>query len=278
VEVIPAELHRDVKDRYDGKPVARLWVAQEQFRPLRVERWVGAGRDLVEPPRHEARADAAEGGPVLLDDALPTVLDLPVGPRSGQNSVSQPWRAGDFRDPTGRVVRQTVHEIVEKRGYWRERVLKVSLSDGAVACHQVWTPGRPWPESIRAWSGVEPRPPFVYETRLRVWSKRPYMAWLGTFFLIFGFAAQGLFTMRFVVQWIASERAGRSVIPMAFWYLSLSGGFMLLAYAVYRMDPVFIVGQSTGVLIYVRNVWFRLKERGAAAPKTDAGAPAEPAR
>jgi lipid-A-disaccharide synthase-like uncharacterized protein len=104
------------------------------------------------------------------------------------------------------------------------------------------------------------------------------MAWLGTFFLIFGFAAQGLFTMRFVVQWIASERAGRSVIPMAFWYLSLSGGFMLLAYAVYRMDPVFIVGQSTGVLIYVRNVWFRLKERGAAAPKTDAGAPAEPAR
>jgi lipid-A-disaccharide synthase-like uncharacterized protein len=70
-----------------------------------------------------------------------------------------------------------------------------------------------------------------------------------------------MFTMRFVVQWIASERAGRSVIPMAFWYLSFAGGAMLLTYAIYRLDPVFILGQSFGVVIYTRNVWFRLRER-----------------
>jgi lipid-A-disaccharide synthase-like uncharacterized protein len=59
------------------------------------------------------------------------------------------------------------------------------------------------------------------------------------------------------VQWLASEKAGRSVFPMAFWYLSLSGGFLLLLYAIYRRDPVFIIGQSTGTFIYLRNIHLR---------------------
>ena len=69
-----------------------------------------------------------------------------------------------------------------------------------------------------------------------------------------GFAAQFLFTMRFVVQWIASERAKRSVMPVVFWYFSLAGGLILLAYAIYRRDPVFVLGQSLGVFIYLRNL------------------------
>ena len=77
----------------------------------------------------------------------------------------------------------------------------------------------------------------------------------------FGFAAQLLFFLRFLVQWIASERAGKSVMPTAFWYLSLSGGVMLFTYAIYRRDPVFIAGQSLGVLIYVRNIVLINKHR-----------------
>jgi len=73
--------------------------------------------------------------------------------------------------------------------------------------------------------------------------------------LILGFFAQALFASRFLVQWIASERAKASVMPVAFWYLSLGGALMLLAYAIHRRDPVFILGQSTGTLIYVRNLY-----------------------
>jgi lipid-A-disaccharide synthase-like uncharacterized protein len=76
-----------------------------------------------------------------------------------------------------------------------------------------------------------------------------------------GFAAQGLFTMRFVVQWIASERAGRSVIPLAFWIFSIGGGVLLLVYALYRKDPVFIAGQAFGVFVYLRNLFFVMRER-----------------
>jgi lipid-A-disaccharide synthase-like uncharacterized protein len=76
------------------------------------------------------------------------------------------------------------------------------------------------------------------------------LAWV-----IFGFCAQLMFTARFLVQWIASERAKSSVMPVAFWYFSLIGGAMLLAYAVYRRDPVFMLGQSLGVVIYSRNLW-----------------------
>jgi lipid-A-disaccharide synthase-like uncharacterized protein len=76
-----------------------------------------------------------------------------------------------------------------------------------------------------------------------------------------GFVAQGLFTMRFAVQWIASERAGRSVVPMAFWVFSIGGGILLLIYALHRRDPVFIAGQGLGVFIYLRNLQFVLRER-----------------
>jgi lipid-A-disaccharide synthase-like uncharacterized protein len=74
--------------------------------------------------------------------------------------------------------------------------------------------------------------------------------------VILGFVAQGFFTMRFVVQWIASERARKSVIPVAFWFFSIGGGVLLLIYALYRRDPVFIAGQALGLLVYVRNLYF----------------------
>ncbi len=73
------------------------------------------------------------------------------------------------------------------------------------------------------------------------------MAWVGV-------AGQTLFSARFVVQWLASERQRKSVIPVAFWYLSLVGGLLTLIYAVWRKDPVFTVAQSTGLLVYTRNL------------------------
>jgi lipid-A-disaccharide synthase-like uncharacterized protein len=79
--------------------------------------------------------------------------------------------------------------------------------------------------------------------------------------LAIGFLGQGLFASRFLVQWLASEARRRSVIPTAFWYLSISGGLILLCYAIYRQDPVFIVGQCTGVFIYSRNLYFVRQER-----------------
>ena len=76
-----------------------------------------------------------------------------------------------------------------------------------------------------------------------------------------GLLGQALFTARFLVQWIVSEKAGKSVVPVVFWYFSISGGLVLLAYAIYRADPVFILGQSTGVIIYARNLLLIRKER-----------------
>jgi lipid-A-disaccharide synthase-like uncharacterized protein len=76
-----------------------------------------------------------------------------------------------------------------------------------------------------------------------------------------GFVAQALFSARFLVQWIASERARRSIIPIAFWWFSIGGGILLFIYSLYRRDPVFIVGQGGGLLIYVRNVMFVLREQ-----------------
>ncbi|MGQ3672811.1 lipid-A-disaccharide synthase N-terminal domain-containing protein [Xanthobacter sp. TB0136] len=81
--------------------------------------------------------------------------------------------------------------------------------------------------------------------------------------MILGFVAQFMFTMRFVVQWVASERAQRSVIPFAFWTFSLGGGTLLLIYAIYRRDPVFIAGQALSTFIYIRNLQFALRERRA---------------
>lgn len=83
--------------------------------------------------------------------------------------------------------------------------------------------------------------------------------------LAIGFFGQAFFFSRFLVQWIASERAGRSVIPMAFWYLSLGGGVTLFVYALHIGDPVFILGQSCGAFIYLRNLYFRLREEPATA-------------
>lgn len=73
---------------------------------------------------------------------------------------------------------------------------------------------------------------------------------------LIGFGGQALFGSRFLVQWIATERRRQSVVPTAFWYLSLFGGLTLLSYAISINDPVFITGQSFGVLVYSRNLWF----------------------
>jgi lipid-A-disaccharide synthase-like uncharacterized protein len=83
--------------------------------------------------------------------------------------------------------------------------------------------------------------------------------------ILIGYVAQILFAMRFVVQWIASERAGRSVIPNAFWFFSIGGGIMLLGYALYRKDPVFIIGQAFGVFVYLRNLQFVMRSGGQGA-------------
>ena len=74
--------------------------------------------------------------------------------------------------------------------------------------------------------------------------------------LTIGLLGQALFSARFLVQWIASERRRRSVVPRVFWYFSVGGGLTLLAYAIYRRDPVFIIGQSAGLVVYARNLWF----------------------
>jgi lipid-A-disaccharide synthase-like uncharacterized protein len=75
-----------------------------------------------------------------------------------------------------------------------------------------------------------------------------------TIWLVVGFLGQATFSMRFLVQWWRSERAGRSVVPTSFWHLSLGGGLLLLFYAIHRRDPVFILGQVTGILVYLRNL------------------------
>src|SRR5512134_3029987 len=96
-------------------------------------------------------------------------------------------------------------------------------------------------------------------------------AWLGI-----GFLAQLLFAMRFLVQWVASERARRSVVPEVFWYFSLLGGVLLFAYALYRIDPVFILGQGLGLLIYARNVHLIAQDRRRMSESALlAGVPAE---
>ena len=86
-----------------------------------------------------------------------------------------------------------------------------------------------------------------------------------TTWLAVGFLGQLLFSMRFVVQWLSSERHGRSHIPLAFWYFSVAGGATLLSYAIYIQEPVFIVGQGAGLLIYFRNLYLIFRERRAAA-------------
>jgi lipid-A-disaccharide synthase-like uncharacterized protein len=93
-----------------------------------------------------------------------------------------------------------------------------------------------------------------------------------TLWLAIGFLGQGLFFGRWVIQWIVSEQRAESRVPVAFWYMSLIGGLITLAYAIYRKDPVFIAGQSIGALVYIRNLM--LIYRQGSQPETKAIPPA----
>ena len=86
--------------------------------------------------------------------------------------------------------------------------------------------------------------------------------WLGV-----GLLGQAFFSARFLVQWIASERRQQSVVPVHFWYFSIGGGLTLLAYAIYRLDPVFILGQGAGLLVYARNLYFLRRAPLASHPR-----------
>ena len=96
----------------------------------------------------------------------------------------------------------------------------------------------------------------------------------GNSWLIIGFAGQALFTLRFLAQWISSERARKSTVPVAFWWLSLAGGVVLFAYALHRRDPVFALGQGAGLAIYARNLVLIGRQRrqsGQVAPAASRG-------
>ncbi len=87
-----------------------------------------------------------------------------------------------------------------------------------------------------------------------------------TGWLVVGLLGQAGFSARFAVQWLASERRGESVIPMSFWWLSLAGGTLLLAYALHRRDPVFVLGQAAGLVIYARNLVLRRRRPHTGSP------------
>src|SRR5215467_13006622 len=82
-----------------------------------------------------------------------------------------------------------------------------------------------------------------------------------SWWVLLGYAGQSLFAMRLLVQWLASDRVGRSVMPVAFWFFSIGGGMLLLVYALYVRDPVFIIGQGLGLFVYLRNLHFVFRER-----------------
>ncbi|MDB5579514.1 MAG: hypothetical protein JWR80_4690 [Bradyrhizobium sp.] len=89
------------------------------------------------------------------------------------------------------------------------------------------------------------------------------------FWLAFGLIAQLLFTARFLVQWISSERAGQSVVPMAFWFFSMGGGLMTLIYGLAKREPVIIIGQSLATIIYIRNIMLIVKNRASVSRTLD---------
>jgi len=97
-----------------------------------------------------------------------------------------------------------------------------------------------------------------------------------TIWLLIGFGGQGLFFTRWLVQWFRSEREGESTIPIAFWYLSLCGGLITLAYAIYRKDPVFITGQAVGTFVYVRNLMLIYRTKPTAGIAEAPGSSARP--
>jgi len=82
--------------------------------------------------------------------------------------------------------------------------------------------------------------------------------------VLFGFFGQFVFAMRFIVQWVISEKRKESVVPLSFWYLSLCGGIILLIYAVYKQDPVFVIGQASGLIVYTRNLMLITKKKRVA--------------
>lgn len=84
------------------------------------------------------------------------------------------------------------------------------------------------------------------------------------FWLAMGFLAQLLFSLRFLVQWFVSEKRGESYVPEVFWYFSVTGGTLLLIYAIHRRDPVFILGQASGLLVYLRNIALIKRGKNAA--------------
>jgi lipid-A-disaccharide synthase-like uncharacterized protein len=84
---------------------------------------------------------------------------------------------------------------------------------------------------------------------------------LDALWLTVGLLGQLMFTARFLVQWWASEKAGRSVVPLAFWYFSILGSLIVLAYGIHKLDPVIIIGQLPGTVIYARNLWLLRKEK-----------------
>lgn len=98
-------------------------------------------------------------------------------------------------------------------------------------------------------------------SREAVWAALHVTDWTEFTWVMIGLGGQLMFTMRFLVQWIVSERTRRSVIPVAFWYFSMAGGLVLLSYALWRRDPVFVFGQATGLVIYSRNLWLIHAER-----------------
>ena len=91
------------------------------------------------------------------------------------------------------------------------------------------------------------------------------IAWLTLdhVWLLIGFLGQALFASRFILQWFKSEMEGRSVIPVNFWYCSIGGGVVLLLYAIHKLDPVFILGQASGLIVYSRNLYLISREREA---------------
>jgi lipid-A-disaccharide synthase-like uncharacterized protein len=93
---------------------------------------------------------------------------------------------------------------------------------------------------------------------------------MNVIWLSVGFLGQAMFSMRFLIQWLSSERQRRSVVPVHFWHFSLAGGLILLIYAIHRRDPVFILGQAGGILIYLRNLYF-IKRPPQAAPAGEVG-------
>jgi lipid-A-disaccharide synthase-like uncharacterized protein len=122
---------------------------------------------------------------------------------------------------------------------------RLSIADGEKHIPEQWRPISmiaEWWSDLLDWLNV------VFIEQFNLW-------------ILFGFVAQVMFMMRFLVQWIASERARRSVVPVAFWFFSVVGGALLFVYAIHREDPVFIAGQGAGLFIYLRNIYLIYRER-----------------